>query len=239
MLSLTPDLVALVHRVVDDPGPTPGFVPMTDDDYRELAERLLADLPAGSAPWVFAYGSLIWKPAFSSPEHRIAVARGWHRSFALKLSRWRGTPEAPGLMMVLDRGGSCRGLIYRFPDGDPVEAMIALLKREMSSKTTTNRPRWLKTETDTGPVTALAFTADRAGSAYAGRLPDPVVADVLATAVGHVGSCAEYLHNTVVHLEQHDIRDSRLWRLQAMVAERIRTRQARPAALPGVGERNG
>ena len=44
---------------------------------------------------------------------------------------------------------------------------------------------------------------------------------MLATAVGHAGSCAEYLLHTVESLERKGIRDRRLWELQAIVAARI------------------
>jgi len=46
---------------------------------------------------------------------------------------------------------------------------------------------------------------------------------VLARACGHVGSGAEYLYNTVSHLEEFGIRDRNLWRLQQLVADEIRS----------------
>ena len=88
-----------------------------------MVETTLADHPARSRPlWLFAYGSLIWKPEIEHVEERIATVRGWHRSFCLKLTRWRGTQEQPGLMMGLDRGGACKGLAFRLPDGDSARA---------------------------------------------------------------------------------------------------------------------
>src|SRR6476620_4696533 len=105
LMQLTFELVAKVGRIVADSGPSPGFVPMVDRDYEALADELLADRPLVGPLWVFAYGSLLWKPAFEASEERHAIAPGWHRTFRLKLSRWRGTPERPGLMLVLDRGG--------------------------------------------------------------------------------------------------------------------------------------
>lgn len=68
---------------------------------------------------------------------------------------------------------------------------------------------------------AVAFTMNRLGGGYAGRLPPEHIADVLARACGHVGSSAEYLYNTVLHLEERGIHDRNLWRLQRLVAERI------------------
>jgi cation transport protein ChaC len=76
-------------------------------------------------------------------------------------------------------------------------------------------------ETDRGPVRAIAFVANRSGAAYAGRLTPEETADTLSKACGHWGTCAEYLYNTVFHLEQRRIHDRYLWRLQYLVAEKI------------------
>lgn len=88
-------------------------------------------------------------------------------------------------------------------------------------------PRWINVATDEGPVTALAFVMNRQSPAYVGRLALEDVADVLAKACGHWGSGAEYLHNTVRHLEENGIHDRNLWRLQKLVAARIADRTIR------------
>ncbi|QOF69480.1 gamma-glutamylcyclotransferase [Aminobacter sp. SR38] len=231
-MQLTSELVSRVNRVVADSGPTPGFVPMTDSDYAALADDLLAHRPTSGPLWVFAYGSLLWKPAFEVIAERFAVAPGWHRAFRLKLNRWRGTPDRPGLMLVLDLGGRCRGMVQRLPDSNTQDALIALLRREVSSKISTNQPRWISVDIEGERTKAIAFCADRAGPAYAGRQSLGSVANVLATAVGHTGSCAEYLLRTVESLEQRGIRDRRLWQLQAMVAERIRNAEQTAGGRP-------
>ena len=82
-------------------------------------------------------------------------------------------------------------------------------------------PHWVDVETDGEPLRAIAFAINRDSDAYVNGLSDAAVADVLAVAVGHWGSMAEYLHNTVPHLETLGIRDAYLWRLQELVAERI------------------
>jgi cation transport protein ChaC len=82
-------------------------------------------------------------------------------------------------------------------------------------------PRWVSALTDAGPLAALTFAVDRASPFYSGRLPPDAVAEVLATAAGHWGSGAEYLYNTVSHLEALGIRDRNLWHLQALVAQRL------------------
>ncbi|TIX65691.1 MAG: gamma-glutamylcyclotransferase, partial [Mesorhizobium sp.] len=86
-MSLTPELVALCHREEADPGPDGSWTQLNDDDFRSLAQRLSGEADEGSL-WVFAYGSLIWKPAFDSVEQQRASAHGWHRSFCLDMVRW-------------------------------------------------------------------------------------------------------------------------------------------------------
>jgi cation transport protein ChaC len=220
-LKLTPELVARAHRVVSDPGPPADRVPMTDADYERLVESVLARAEPKKDVWLFAYGSLIWNPACESVEHRPAVAPGWHRSFCLKLVRYRGTAERPGLMMALDRGGLCRGLAYRIPREDASAALSSVMRREISMKPMANQPRWLTTLVDGERRPALGFVINRNISTYVGRLSPQHTADLIATGCGHWGSCAEYLLNTVLKLEEHGIRDRNLWRLQALVAERL------------------
>src|SRR4051794_25859098 len=197
-MALTPDLVARARRVLDDPGPALGIVYHTDEDYDAAVREMLASHPRGEALWLFAYGSLIWKPEVEHVEERTGTVRGWHRSFCMRMTRWRGTREQPGLMMALDRGGQCKGEAYRLA-GDGAEAELGkLFRREMKAKPANNPPRWLTVETDQGPVRAIAFVMNRKGGAYAGRLPPEQVADVVANACGHLGSCAEYLYNVTV-----------------------------------------
>jgi glutathione-specific gamma-glutamylcyclotransferase len=218
---LTPDLVARVHRAIQDPGPLPGLTYHTDDDYDAAVQEILASHSRTEDLWLFAFGSLIWKPEIEHIEECMGTAHGWHRSFCLRLVRWRGTKEQPGLMMALDRGGQCKGIAYRLADHD-IEAQLGkLFRREMSVKPSTNAPRWVKVKTDRGPVRAIAFVANRSGTSYAGRLTLEETVDTLSKACGHWGTCAEYLYNTVLHLEKRGIRDRNLWHLQQLVASRI------------------
>lgn len=220
-LQLTPELVASVHRAVPDAGPQPGATYLQKHDYEAIADRILDGHDREEGFWVFAYGSLIWKPGFPATDEMDAQVYGWHRSFCLRLTRWRGTPECPGLMLALDGGGSCRGRALRMSGDGLRESLLGLLNREMTAKPSSVNPRWLRARTPAGPLHVLAFTVNRSGAAYAGKLPEPVVAETLARAAGHWGTCAEYLLRTVKSLEQHGIRDRSLWRLQAAVAQQI------------------
>jgi cation transport protein ChaC len=221
-MSLTADLVALVHRTVTDPGIPPGFKPLTDQDHDERRAALLASHPKGEDLWLFAYGSLIWKPACEVDGQRHALLRGWHRKFCLRLLRYRGSPDCPGLMMALDIGGSCRGVAQRIPANHVEERLGQLLRRETSVKPASNLPRWVTVETDKGKRQALAFAINRKGLTYAPQRSLEETADILARACGHWGSGAEYLMHTVAHLEELGIHDRYLWRLQELVAERIK-----------------
>ncbi|HVY50744.1 MAG TPA: gamma-glutamylcyclotransferase [Devosia sp.] len=219
--SLTPELVALIERTEPDPGPEPGRHDPSDAEFAAMAAHVLAGAPAGEL-WLFAYGSLIWNPGHDFVEHRRATAAGWHRSFCLKLTRWRGTREMPALMMALDRGGSCTGLAYRLPPGDRLKQIERLLRRETDGLPATNVARWINVTVGHENIRALAFVASRSGVAYAGRQSPARVAHVLARAAGHWGSAAAYLERTVAKLDEHGIRDRNLWTLQRLVAEEIR-----------------
>ncbi|SMH54859.1 gamma-glutamylcyclotransferase [Mesorhizobium australicum] len=222
-MRLSREHVAKATRKMPDPGIhlLPGFVPATDADYDRVVAEIIAGAP-NDGFWVFAYGSLIWNPDFDFTEQRNAVARGWRRRFCLGWDyRWRGNREQPGLMLALDRGGQCNGVIFRLPDAAIEANMHRLIRREMSMVPSAFPPRWIRVETPDGPLKALTFAMNRNSGRYIGSLDDEAIADVLATACGFRGSMAEYLHATVSHLDMLGIRDRHLWRLQEMVAERL------------------
>ena len=98
-------------------------------------------------------------------------------------------------------------------------------------------PRWLTAQNDGGPIRAIGFVVDRQSRFYSGGLTPEDIADVVSRAAGHWGSCAEYLHNTVSHLEALGIHDRNLWRLQALVAERIASSVASPGPSGSLAER--
>ncbi|MEO6298439.1 MAG: gamma-glutamylcyclotransferase [Paracoccaceae bacterium] len=224
-MRLTPDLVA---KVPPHDGTT-GLVSTrsdrpTDADYDAACAYLLKDCPASGEVWIFAYGSLIWNPEFAFVEERLGTVQGWHRSFCLGWVRiYRGTPERPGIMLAMDRGGSCRGVAFRLPIDAVESSLITLLRREMPIKRDPPEipARWLTVRTDQGDIRAIAFPISRSHPAYLPDLTEGQVVEALATAAGERGSMAEYLHSTVSHLEQRGIHDRYLWRMQELVADRI------------------
>jgi len=219
--ALTADLVARVWRSMPDPGPPPGMGLFDDADFRALRDRLLAERPSGAELLLFAYGSLIWKPGCAIAEQRVATLHGWHRRFCFRINRYRGCDERPGLMMTLDRGGACKGVIQRLPGDGAADCLEQVLRREHSYKPSSHRPIWVKVRSEGRSLPAIAFVMDRAAPTYLPDLTPAQQAEMIAFACGHRGPCAEYLLNTVEHLEALGIHDRYLWQLQKLVAERI------------------
>ena len=124
-------------------------------------------------------------------------------------------------MLALDHGGTCRGVVQRLPSDAVGANLDRLLRREMVLKQSPFPPRWVSVQTDSGPLRAITFAMDRKSDGYVSGLSAEEIADVLAVAVGHWGSMAEYLHNTVKHLAALGIEDRYLWRMQELVAARI------------------
>src|SRR4051812_15521374 len=84
---------------------TPDFPIRSDAELEASLDASLAEHSADQDVWLFAYGSLMWNPAFHFAEQTSGLVRGYHRRFCLSLTRGRGSPEHPGLMLALDRGG--------------------------------------------------------------------------------------------------------------------------------------
>ncbi|MHA1599180.1 MAG: gamma-glutamylcyclotransferase [Alphaproteobacteria bacterium] len=175
--------------------------------------------PPGEDFWVFGYGSLMWHPGFPHLEVRPGRLHGYHRHFCVYSHVYRGTPKRPGLVLGLDRGGSCAGLAYRVPAAEAVETMDYLYEREMV--TGVYLPRWSPVGTAAGPVRAATFVVDTGHDQYAGRLPAERIIDLILQGTGQNGRCVDYLENTVRHLHALGLNDRTLERLQRLVAARL------------------
>ncbi len=240
-LTLDAALIARAHPhpfTPDHRGPGYGMALMGEAEADARLDAALAQKPGDpDALWLFAYGALMWRPEFPFAERREARVRGWHRRFCLWQPGFRGTPDCPGVMLALDRGGQCRGLAYRIAGDDVREAIRPVWRREMRGRG--YGARWLAAETAEGPVAVLAFVADRTGARYAGRLTDEAIAARIAAACGPTGPSAEYLLNTVAACEAMGIRDRHLFAMQALVAERLAAcdsvDQNSPTPMPGCG----
>lgn len=215
---LTRELVAAAfpNPVADDRTAMPLMSPVEIDVSRA---NTLAGLGLEDDVWLFVYGSLMWKPEPGLVDPLPAALEGWRRSFCIWQWRYRGTREAPGLMMALDVGGSCEGILLRAPGPDASAKLASVWNREMIGRA--YRPVWVQTMTERGPVRAVTFVADRESQRYAGDLPDKIVAKYVAKACGHIGPNAEYLLETYLHCKRCGIIDPLLENLQGLVAAEL------------------
>jgi cation transport protein ChaC len=166
--------------------------------------------------WVFAYGSLIWQPGFDYVEACKATLNGWHRAMCILSTHYRGCAETPGLVLGLDRGGSCRGLAYRVAD-DQAEAVQGYLHdREMI--TGVYRPCFMRLRLQDGrQVSGYAFVARRDHAQYAGPLGPDKAAQLIRQGNGCTGSSRDYLASTVAHLDALGLHDESLRHLLHLV----------------------
>jgi glutathione-specific gamma-glutamylcyclotransferase len=175
----------------------------------------IPDHPPGSDLWAFAYGSLMWNPGFPTVERRTGLLLGWHRRFCLYSWHHRGTVERPGAVLGLDRGGACRGVVWRVAADQVAATLDYLWQREMQNYV--YRPRLVRVQTESGPVQALAFTVDRAGPQYCGELSPDALLQLIRQGEGVSGRACDYLASLVAHLQSMGIRDSGLEALLAGV----------------------
>lgn len=173
------------------------------------------DHPPGSDLWVFAYGSLMWNPGFAFADRAPALLRGWHRGFCILSHQHRGTPERPGAVLGLDRGGACRGIAYRIAAAAVPGVLDYLWQREMAYRVYI--PRRVTLEMAAGRLTALTFTADRHHPQYCGRLGPDGTAALIRQGVGQSGRNIDYLDGLIAHLHELGIRDRALEDLRARV----------------------
>lgn len=172
--------------------------------------------------WVFAYGSLMWRPGFATPETRPARLHGWHRAFCNYSEHYRGTPKQPGLILGLLPGGSCLGLAHRLPAARYAAVRRYLIRREIDNDGVyqeTIRPIHLD---DGRTVAALVYLADRTHRQFAGKLPLSVAAKLVKRGRGAAGTNLAYVENTIAHMHALGLHDPGLETL---------ARLARPPSL--------
>ena len=158
--------------------------------------------------WVFGYGSLMWNPGFPFEECCPALLRGYHRAFCVYSHHYRGTPDRPGLVLGLDRGGSCRGIAFRVADADAAAVRAYLDERELVSYA--YRPKRLMINLDDRRVRCLTFVADPQHAQYAGDIDVERAADIIVGAQGCAGLNRDYLIHTIRRLEREGFVDASL-----------------------------
>lgn len=170
----------------------------------------MANAETGSGPaedlWVFGYGSLIWRPGFAFVESVMARLHGYHRSLCVFSHVHRGTPERPGLVLGLDRGGVCRGLAFRVAAAQAQETIAYLRAREQATAVYLERRMPVKLA-DGRAVTALVYVADRKHLQYAGRLPAEQILELVRHGIGVSGQNPDYVLQTHEHLRRMGVLD--------------------------------
>lgn len=165
-------------------------------------------------PWVFGYGSLIWKPGFAFLRSDTALLRGAHRALSIYSHRHRGTPERPGLVFGLSRGGSCRGVAFEVDATIWPEVFAYLQAREQDRGV--YREAWRKVALASGErVTALAYLVNEDHPQFAGELDLAHQLRLIRTGHGESGPNTEYVRNTATHLLALGIHDRALMRMVA------------------------
>jgi glutathione-specific gamma-glutamylcyclotransferase len=175
------------------------------------------DFPDGDL-WIFGYGSLIWRPGFDYLEARPAKLLGEHRALCIYSFVHRGTPEKPGLVLGLDRGGACQGMAYRIAEQKRDDIIAYLRAREQVTSVYREviRSVWLGSDARER-VSAVAYVADRGHEQYAGRLSLAEQLHLVRGGHGSSGANDEYVIETVAALDAMNIRDTQLHRLAAML----------------------
>ena len=190
---------------------------LTDEQLSASLTATLAKKPKGAGWWVFGYGSLLWNPLFPIAEARAGNVYGLHRRFCLRSLASRGTPDQPGLVLALEPGGACQGVVYRLPSPLALDELHLLWRREMV--VAAYHPRWIHVHSGDRHITALTFVVRRDHVQYA-RLSHEEETAIIAQACGAFGSSCDYLMRTRAALASHGIVDRYLEQLARDVDRR-------------------
>jgi cation transport protein ChaC len=200
-------VIKLMH--FHDRQPTPCEMSETTQSDPEFPQ---ADL------WVFGYGSLMWRPGFEFIEQVPARLIGEHRALCVYSFDHRGTPEKPGLVLGLDRGGACRGVAFRVARRLRGKTVEYLRSREQTTNVYREALRsvWLGNE-PRQRVSALTYVVDRGHVQYAGRLSLAEQLRLVQQGHGRSGNNRDYVLSTVRSIEAQGFRDEQLHRLALML----------------------
>ncbi|MEM7570616.1 MAG: gamma-glutamylcyclotransferase [Pseudomonadota bacterium] len=189
---------------------------MADLSADANGQKRPAGVHADGRLWVFAYGSLIWRPEFPVTSSHRARVHGYHRDFCLHSVEHRGTPERSGLVLGLAPGGACLGVVFEVAADAALQAVEDLDTRELA--TTAYIPRTVTALTASGPVKARTYVCDRAHWQYAGRLTVAEATGRIVGAKGRYGANEDYVSQTLKALRDRGIHDARLEAIGAAVA---------------------
>ena len=173
----------------------------------------------------------MWRPGFAYLDSQHARLHGYHRSFCVYSHVHRGSPERPGLVFGLDRGGSCRGIAYRVSAKNASDVIDYLRKREQVTQIYQEVRSSINILGDNKKVSALYFIVDRDHHQYAGKIDFATQVEMIANGIGQSGENPEYLENTVRHMKEIGIEDKELGLLWQAVEEYLHKRGRAPLGL--------
>ena len=197
--------------------PPPGVRLRSDEELAATLDHALRGYDPNADLTVFGYGSLMWNPAIDAVDARVGRVLGWHRRFCLRSFLGRGSPESPGVMLALDRGGACRGLLFRI-EAAKVRAELGLLwRREMVSGS--YEARWVCARVGQQRVRALTFVIDRSHDRYIAQREPEYAARLILSGRGTLGTSRDYFDSTRLALRERGIRDPGIERLHRAILE--------------------
>ena len=159
--------------------------------------------------WIFAYGSLMWRPDFAFEEVRRARVFGFHRALCIYSHLYRGTPAHPGLVLGLDRGGSCVGLCFRIAAEAVAATLAAVRKRELVTSVYAEITAPVRLADGRRRI-AITYAARRDHVQYAGALPRSELLRIVRQGSGISGANLDYVRNTHHHLLELGVSDPTL-----------------------------
>ena len=196
--------------------------PLTQLQRKESIRQTLEKRPQNKPVLIFGYGSLLWRPIISFKGYEKAKLNGWSRKVCSWTVHARGTIKKPGLVFALDKDKTdyCEGLAFEFDADFLKQGLETLWEQEMYSNL--YKPQWLPLITQRGPCLAIAFTINQNHPLYAGDIPNDKAVDIISSATGVFGACADYFTKTTEVLRNLGLNDSRLEEIVRLIQQRTK-----------------
>lgn len=165
--------------------------------------------------FVFAYGSLIFRPSRHFGARRPAAAHGYRRAFRQASPDHRGTPELPGRVVTLlrDEAATCGGAVYEVADERVDEALLELDDRESGGYDRAEVT--LAVRGESAPLRAVTWIASPSNLNHLPPSPLAAVADVVRRARGKSGANIEYVLRLAEALRHLGWSDPEVFALEA------------------------
>lgn len=174
--------------------------------------------------WIFGYGSLMWRPGFEFIRSEPALLHGYHRRLCVYSHVHRGTPDEPGLVLGLDRGGSCHGIGFEIAPDKWHQTIAYLREREQVTSVYLEKRKTIRLLNERNVAEAITYVVNRRHKQYAGVLAEEQLLHHIRRGHGVSGHCIDYVLNTVDHLREMKIHDAGLERLASRLNSQAASR---------------